>query len=1092
MTYTPTSTDIPATSTCHSLPDTRVRVTLLECCLCSKLVHPVLSLQLIGGFYVCGCCCLLVDKALTLIHAARQLLSLTLQIYECAFAAINLALKICQLSRYLAHVAMTSCNFSFHPSSQYETINGVESVAVTSNLSALPPSPKANQVCCALANVRSMCNKAPLIAEFIVSNKISLLYITETWLTNDTEFDTAVLNEACPPNFSYISLPRKCNKRGGGLALIFNKQLSAKIVPSHMVFVTFEMILITISVSNTSFLSALIYRPPSSSTNEFINEFDTLCSYLTHHEEILLLGDFNIPNVQLNDEFQQVLVSHGLQLLVSSSTHSAGNILDLIITRISSSLVSNVIIDDGLSDHNSVLCSLSPAGPAIQNSSVSMRKLRAINQDEFNADLYMMVTAPIQQRLSSNQITQPPISEIVSTFDTCLSVVLDKHAPLVKRRPPPHPPVPWWSNDIVLSRQRMRLAEKLWRRSKLLSHRDLFTEAKREHHVTIRQSQRQFIIDKLSESTPSSKNTWRLLHNLLGRHQASPKPDCASLSQLSTDFNLFFLSKPRELRRVLAQTFPEAFLTPPVLPNVVSDYLTLSSFSAATVSEVRDTILNSPIKSSAADALPTTLLRKHLPTLLPVITLLMNKILSEGMPQCWKNSLVVPLIKKSGLDHNCMNNYRPVSQLPFLSKIAERLVSRRLIIFLEQHKIMDNHQFAYRANHSCESALTYVFDYVYDAMNAGKVTVLTLLDLSAAFDSVDHSYMLEVLSNIGIKDAVLDWFSNYLIGRQQSTIIDATTSASLPVQFGVPQGSVLGPVLFSLYILGLYDVISAHQIDYIVYADDIQLFVSATYHELPQTILRLEACIADLHKWLTSRRLTLNSLKTEVILLGQPRALSKCTFPGIHISGTLIPPSTSVRSLGIKLDPTMSLISHASGIRSAAFARLRLIARVRKNLRRCDSALVVKSLVLSHLNYCCSLLTGINSKSMDRLQQVINAAVRLIHGLNKFDSARNASISEGLLPIRDLIKVRALLFIFSVLKHGQPILLANLTKPYTPPRHLRSDDMLLLHVPRTRSKIADRGYRVFAPRIWNSLPLNFRTISSRSEFANVCYDLFVS
>ena len=178
-----------------------------------------------------------------------------------------------------------------------------------------------------------------------------------------------------------------------------------------------------------------------------------------------------------------------------------------------------------------------------------------------------------------------------------------------------------------------------------------------------------------------------------------------------------------------------------------------------------------------------------------------------------------------------------------LSKVAERIVLHRLSKYLEENNIHDPQQTADRRFHSCESALTYITDYALHGADSGKITVLVFLDLTAAFDCVDHTILLKVLKCIGIIGAALSWFKFYLTNRLQATVIGSITSPYSLVSSGVPQGSVLGPVLFSLYLIGLQEIIAPYDVDYIVYADDIQLLASTTPASLDQTILRIESCI---------------------------------------------------------------------------------------------------------------------------------------------------------------------------------------------------------------------------------------------------------
>ena len=239
-------------------------------------------------------------------------------------------------------------------------------------------------------------------------------------------------------------------------------------------------------------------------------------------------------------------------------------------------------------------------------------------------------------------------------------------------------------------------------------------------------------------------------------------------------------------------------------------------------------------------------------------------------------------------------------------------------------------------------------------------------------------------------------------------------------------------------------------------------------------------------EWLRGLRLTLNEEKTEVILLGNPRTLIKCTFTGIHVGNTLISPSTQIRSLGVLLDSNLSMKAHVGRIRAASFARLRLIARVKKCLRQHECSMLVNSLVLLHLTYCMPLLTGISSNLLQKLQRMIDSSVRLVYGLGRWQSVQGILLKDGWLPVQSLIKLRILLLLFNVVSFKKPSFLHELLHDYTPRRQLRSESQLLLTVPRQRLSASDKAFRVVAPRLWNSLPLRMRQCQDKSFFMSKC------
>ena len=289
-------------------------------------------------------------------------------------------------------------------------------------------------------------------------------------------------------------------------------------------------------------------------------------------------------------------------------------------------------------------------------------------------------------------------------------------------------------------------------------------------------------------------------------------PDHSSITALANTFSSFFINKIS----IILSSFPTGscsnVLTPPNTRDV------LHNLSA----EVRCLVLSAPCKSSDLDPLFTGLVKDCIDVLVTPIVSIVNLSLSEGyFPSHFKSALVFPLLKKPTLNRDDMKNYRLVSNLSFLSKILKKVVASRLNSHINSSHTSNDYQSAYRKFHSTETALLKIHDDILSSMDDGRITALTLLDLSAAFDTIDHTILLRRLGNwFGVGGKELDWFKSYLTGRSQVIKLGNCLSSRSDLCFGVPQGSVLGPLLFTLYTTPLSSLISGHAIPHHLYADD--------------------------------------------------------------------------------------------------------------------------------------------------------------------------------------------------------------------------------------------------------------------------------
>ena len=283
------------------------------------------------------------------------------------------------------------------------------------------------------------------------------------------------------------------------------------------------------------------------------------------------------------------------------------------------------------------------------------------------------------------------------------------------------------------------------------------------------------------------------------------------------------------------------------------------------------------------------------------------------MPDSLKSAQITPFLKKAGLDKDVLQNYRPVSNLSFLSKLIERVVAEQFRDHLSTNDLCDEMQSAYRRYHSTETALLKVHDDILLALDNNCIVVLVLLDLSAAFDTIDHAILLKRLEDyFGIKDKALAWFKSYLCNRHQSIVIKGNSSEQHVLQYGVPQGSVLGPLLFTCYTTPLGQLVLQHGISRHFYADDSQLYVA--FRHAPQDreakLASLQQCISDIRVWMKCNKLKLNDDKTELLVFSKKQHLAEYSKMTITIGSASVARSDHARNLGILSDSHMTLEKH--------------------------------------------------------------------------------------------------------------------------------------------------------------------------------------
>ena len=931
----------------------------------------------------------------------------------------------------------------------------------------------------ALFNARSvgLDTKRVEIAEFTRDNDLDILVLTETWLKECG--DEAKCADLTPAGYSIRSAPRPSH--GGGIAVIFRSSLTSHLsFDASLPFLhpSFEAVHVTLALRSHPLHLFCIYRPPPSPKNRltepmFFADFHELLDFSNGlNGSPLILGDinfhFNKPALPSTSKLLGLIEEFRFSQSVNEPTHVKGNILDWVMHRPEDAIVKSTAVTQALSsDHYCVMCELSASRPSPPSLFRTVRNLRALDMSAFRDDLQSALTSPV----SAEQLY------------SVLRSTLDSHAPVSRRRVGSEKASPWYASvreELKVAKQQRRRAERQWIKSGLTVHKQIFSVARRLVTNIVHRAKSLFIRTQIAEST-TSRQLFDICGRLCGRSTVSLLPAVYPSSQLPDVFCDYFINKVATIRSGFSQL--------PV-PSTSSDVVSIHSFPSfqpILESDLKKIILQSRPTSCPLDPIPTPLLIECLDVLLPSLTSIINHSLQSGQfPSLFKSALVKPLLKKPSLDQNSLKNYRPVSNLSFLSKVLEKVVLHQLFSYLSAHDLLPHSQSAYRPHHSTETALVRVVDDLLHALDVGDVSVLTLLDLSAAFDTIDHSILLHRLSSLyGISGSALSWFESYLTDRTQAVMVDNLTSTSSPLSFGVPQGSVLGPVLFILYTKPLSSLLQSHSIPHQSFADDTQLYNSSKPNQTHALVQTMQTCISDVRQWMTDNRLKLNDDKTEALLIMKKNERSLTSPPtSIQVGSASIAFNSHARNLGFTVSSDLSLDRHVSNICRSAYFEIHRLSSIRKFLSVQVTNTLACAFILSKLDYCNVLLAGCPLYLINKLQKLQNSAARLVLHASKRDCATPLLKILHWLPIQARIDYKLSTICFNFFSGSSPAYISDLLSVYAPSRQLRSSsDHRLLCIPRVRTKTyGERTFSFRAATQWNSLPFDIRHAETLPSF----------
>ena len=507
-----------------------------------------------------------------------------------------------------------------------------------------------------------------------------------------------------------------------------------------------------------------MYRPPYSdahpvTTSVFFSEFTNLLESITlSNDPLLITGDFNI-HVDCTDnldsiKFLDLLESTGLKQHVRGATHCSGHTLDLIITRQTDNIITSIPrVDHLFSDHNAVLCILESNAVPLTQKHISFRKLKSVNTEALKGEISC-----------SDLCKNPPsnLTDLVSCYNNTMMAALTRHAPLISKTIVTRPVVPWYNDEIKCAKRMRRRAERKWRRTKLLTDFLAFKTAKNQTTFLMNQARQSFYRQFISENSQDQRKLFCATKSLFRHDSDLAFPRYNDSTALSNDLGQFFVQKIIKIRSELdtAVTCEQVVLSDMPSVSLNSDHI-FQEFSLMSEDDTKRLITSSNKKSSSLDPIPTKLVIECLDVLLPVITKMINLSLESGIFPCiWKEADVQPRLKKQGLEV-LFENLRPISNLPYVSKLVERTVRNQFHNHLSVHHLYPGNQSAYREFHSTETALLRVKNDILMNMNKQHVTLLVLLDLSAAFDTVDHALLLHRLQlKFGLSGTVLKWFTS--------------------------------------------------------------------------------------------------------------------------------------------------------------------------------------------------------------------------------------------------------------------------------------------------------------------------------------------
>ena len=671
------------------------------------------------------------------------------------------------------------------------------------------------------------------------------------------------------------------------------------------------------------------------------------------------------------------------------------------------------------------------------------------------------------------------VNHALAYFIQSFNAIVNAHAPLKKQRIKDRTN-PWFKTELSSMLQSKNKAWALAKKSGEPSHWLAFRQLRNTFTSAVRKAKSDYYLDAIISCDANPAKFWKIINTVRDK-KATSMPShvnvgscvVSGLNNICTAFNEHFAVAGHIFENEnenMTHIEIERHISHSERQNSQNNNFSLKLFTCDDVFNALHAIDSK--KSTGEDCLDPFFLKLAAPLINEHITHIFNLSVSTGIvPNLWKMAHITPLHK--GGDVNDRNNYRPISKLSCLGKTLEALVNDQLKMFLSNYSILNPFQSGFRAKHSTITATTLIVNDIFSAVDKRKHCAALFIDLSKAFDTVDFELLLNILHKTGFDGDTCSWFSNYLSGRSQCVKSGKAQSGFLPISKGVPQGSILGPILFTLYINNI--ALSLNNCKAHFYADDTIIYCIANSIQLATENLQLSFNV--LQDSLRELKLVLNADKTKFMIFSRANEIDFSSLRITTLNGGNIDRVSEYKYLGIWLDDKFTFKYHIDNLACKLRQKIGFFYRNRASFPMACRKRVIEAVFLSVLDYGDVIYGKAAPSVLKPLDAVYHSALRFITG--EHYRTHHCTLYErvGWPSLIDRRNKHWYLFIFKAIDGTLPLYLKSLMEWSDITYNTRSSDWLTLKIPRVNTELGKIAFCYNAPTTWNELQLNFKICS---------------
>lgn len=899
-----------------------------------------------------------------------------------------------------------------------------------------------------------------------------IICLTETHITNNIELSEITI-EGYRAEICYTH-----SVHTGGVIFYLKNEVKHELLKKFSVDKNMWCIVIKCKIQIKSYILIGIYHSPSASTAEFLNSLESEIEECSSNTiDTIIIGDFNIDmssNTFYQKRLSQIITENGLKQLINEATRITNNsatLIDLLITNCED-IAFKVNHSPKITDHAFLTINLQIPDRGHDKTTRLIRSFKNYDETIFQRQLI--------NTNWNNSITDVNIlaKNLINTIIGCLDTI----CPITEIvLPTKYADNKWITEDIL---RVMRERDNAYEAARIENSNDnwnVYKEKRNKVTSMIRKQKQNYYEQKIDNCKNDSKLMWKTLKQITKeKNQSTPKyikfnnEEIYNESDIAENFNVYFIESISDIIQNI-QKYNEYEM------KDIGGENKLYEFKQIEMSQLRQIVTGLPNKMGS-DGISAQIIKTSFQAIGNRFLNVINSSLQTGVfPTIWKSSVVTPVPKI--INTVLSEQHRPINSLPICEKILELVVKEQLTCHCEANNILIPMQSGFREAHSCESALQCIIGDWMNEIDYDNIIVAVFLDFKRAFETIDRCLLLSKLKNIGICGKALQWFTSYLSDRCQKTKVGTNVSSEKETIYGVPQGSVLGPVLFIIFINDIIESVTNCKIH--LFADDTMLYISGK--NINELVNRMNDDLKNVYMWLCDNNLKVNIDKCKWMVIGKKYKLNDIIDNNIiKINNETIEKVSEIKYLGVILDEQLRFKSNVDYIVKKISKKTNFLRRISKDVSVFTRLTIYKSIVAPHFEYCSTLLLYLNNNELQVLQKLQNKAMRVILQCTRYTPINNMLQILNFMNVRQRILLRTLQYVYKIKNFTLPNYLCNKVMYVGDIHDYETRGRNDLYVERHHSLIAGKSLFCKGFKEYNNLPSGIKNSKSFKQFTCSC------